>query len=62
MSAVRVVSASLLWPSRPPMAMAMGYIMAAVAVFEIHIDKKAVASMIPSTTRRPPKPMRETMP
>ena len=38
------------------MASAIGYIIAAVAVFEIHIEMNPVASMTPSTVRRAPAP------
>ena len=41
--------------------MAMGYIIAAVAVFEIHIERNAVATMSDSTMRRPFRPAAETM-
>ena len=41
--------------------MAMGYIIAAVAVLEIHIEMKPVASMTPRTTRCPDSPIDRTM-
>ena len=39
----------------------MGNIIAAVAVFEIHMEMKAVATMNPSTSRRGLVPTADTM-
>jgi hypothetical protein len=43
------------------MAMPMGTIMIAVAVLEIHIERKAAATMNPRMSRRGPPPMRRMM-
>ncbi len=62
MSAVRVRSAAVPAPNSAPIASAIGYIIAAVAVFEIHMDMNPVASMTASTARLAPPPIPETMP
>ena len=62
MRAVRVASAAGPAPNRAPTASAIGYNIAAVAVFEIHMEMRAVANMTPKTTRRPLPPMDSTIP
>jgi hypothetical protein len=44
------------------MARTMGYIIAAVAVFEIQRERKAVAIITPRITRRVPTPIAATIP
>ena len=61
MSAVRRLAASFDTPNRAPIASAIGYIMAVVAVFEIHIEMTPVATMTPRTTRLPLKPIALTI-
>ncbi len=62
MSAVRRRRGPSPSPKRSPIASAIGYIIAAVAVFEIHIEMNPVASITPSTMRRPPEPIAPTIP
>jgi hypothetical protein len=61
MRAVRMRAASSPSPKSAPMARTIGYIIAAVAVFEIQSEMKAVATITPSTTRRPPTPIAATI-